>query len=292
MQVSIIIVSYNTCRLLCDCLDSIYQQTKELDFEVIVVDNASKDDTCQVLELSYPQVRLIRSAENLGFGRANNLGVQYAKGEYLLFLNSDTILLNNAISIFYQYAQEHSIDENIGVLGGILLDRELMPNISAGEFPTPKSEFRYIFHKLFPVKNVSDKKQRDVDFVVGADMFIRRDLFIEIGGFDPQFFMYYEETDLQYRFAKVGYIRRIINGPRIIHLEGGSFESKGLSLNRFIMSQKSYNYYLEKHYFGLKYFLYKGTLCLIRLSLLFTQFNWSLKERFKAYGIVLLNNKS
>lgn len=285
MNVSIIIVNYNTKQLLSDCIDSIYRQTIGVDFEVIVVDNASTDESEVCICHRFPDIKWISSGENLGFGRANNLGVQYAKGEYLFFLNSDTVLCNNAVGIFYEYAQIHK-NEKIGVLGARLLDDKLRPNKSYGNFPSPKNEIYYLLEKLGIKNNMNILKNKDIDYVIGADMFIRKNIFKYFGGFDPKIFMYYEETDLQYRMANKGLIRRIIEGPQIIHLEGGSFGSLGLTLNRFIMAQKSYNYYLKKHYTGFKYILYKMMVCLVRLSLFFTT-DWSIKDKFKAYKIVL-----
>ena len=285
MNVSIIIVNYNTKQLLSDCIDSIYRQTIGVDFEIIVVDNASTDESEVYICHRFPDIKWISSGENLGFGRANNLGVQYAKGEYLFLLNSDTVLCNNAVGIFYEYAQIHK-NEKIGVLGVRLLDDKLRPNKSYGNFPSPKNEIYYLLGKLGIKNNMNILKNKDIDYVIGADMFIRKSIFKYFGGFDPKIFMYYEETDLQYRMANKGLIRRIIEGPQIIHLEGGSFGSQGLTLNRFIMAQKSYNYYLKKHYTGFKYILYKMMVCLVRLSLFFTT-DWSIKDKFKAYKIVL-----
>ena len=99
--------------------------------------------------------------------------------------------------------------------------------------------------------------------------------------------MYYEETDLQYRIAQRGLLRKIIPGPRIIHLEGGSFENNGLSLKRFIMAQTSYNYYFKKHLRGFKYYYNRIMLCIIRLTIFVTT-NWTISDKFRAYNLVLL----
>lgn len=103
MDVSVIIVNYNTKQITLNCLESIFEHTKGIEFEVILVDNASSDGSVEAIEEYYPMVQVIKSEVNLGFGRANNLGVQMAKGEYLFLLNSDTLLLNNAISIFLYF---------------------------------------------------------------------------------------------------------------------------------------------------------------------------------------------
>lgn len=289
MDVSIIIINYNTRQMLANCLNSLYEFTKEIQFEVIVVDNASKDGSEQYICSKFPQVKWVNSGGNVGFGRANNLGIKYAKGKYLFLLNSDTLLLNNATKAFYNYAESH-IGERIGVLGCWLYDNEGKPNKSFGEFPTPSSEIRYLFQRFGVSKNLQHAGIKDVDYIIGADMFIRRDVFDDFEGFDPNFFMYYEETDLQYRMAQKGYIRRVIDTPRIVHLEGGSFSNKGLTFNRFIMSQHSYNYYLSKHYLGIKYVIYRIILCVIRIMVLF-RLSWTWKERTKGYMCVLISER-
>lgn len=284
-DVSIVIVNYNTKVLLCDCLDSIFSLTKRIDFEVIVVDNASSDGSETYVRERFPSILWVNSGSNLGFGRANNLGVERAMGKYIFFLNSDTILLNDAVSLFFDYMESNREKESLGVLGAYLLDKNGNVNISCGYFPTPKREFAYLWRKLCHKSIEVSNSDKYVECISGADMFIPRELFLKIGGFDPQIFMYYEETDLQYRLSKIDVNRKVITGPRIIHLEGGSFKSKGLSLNRFRMAQSSYNYYLRKHYCGFKYFTFKLSLLIVRLSLFFTT-DWRFKDKCKAYLLV------
>lgn len=281
MDVSVIIVNYNTRQLLDECLGTIYKQTKGIRFEVIVVDNASKDGSERYIVEHYPQVRWINSGGNLGFGRANNLGVKHAVGKYLFLLNSDTLLLNNAIKEFYEYAEAHT-NEHIGVLGCWLLDKDRKPNNSFGQFPTPRSEMQYLLGRSC-VKDVMPQGGcNDVDYIIGADMYMRKDIFDSFGGFDSNFFMYYEETDLQYRMARSGYVRRVIPKPLIIHLEGGSFAQKGLTFSRFMMAQRSYKYYIGKHYNGFKYIAFRLFICLIRSMVLFQQ-GWTAKEKLEGF---------
>ena len=285
MDVSIIIVHYNTKELLSDCLSSIYYNTIDVDFEIIIVDNASFDGSEDFIRFRYPHVIWINSGENLGFGRANNLGVKYAKGEYLFFLNSDTIVKNNAVKTFLTYMKNHH-EGNIGVIGCMLLDPTGCPNNSFGLFPSPKNELLYLLGKVFNESINVLNRENNVDYITGADMFMRHDLFETMEGFDSNIFMYYEETDLQYRMAKLGLKRLIIEGPEIVHLEGGSFQQKGLSFNRFMMAQKSYNYFVRKHYRGFRYLCFRYSLILIRLTILFTT-RWSWKEKMKAYAMVI-----
>lgn len=285
MDVSIIIVNYNTKQLLADCLATVFEKTKDVAFEVIVVDNASTDSSEEYIKEHYPCVKWINSGENLGFGRANNLGAKYASGKYLFLLNSDTLLLNNAIHIFFDYAESHQ-HEGIGTLGSWLLDKNEKPNNSFGFFPCATNEINYLLGK-YQLPTLNDiTEEKEVDYITGADLFIEKRLFDKLDGFDKNIFMYYEETDLQYRLAQRGLSRRIIPGPRIIHLEGGSFENKGLSLKRFLMAQTSYNYYLRKNFHGLNYYFNRVMLCLIRLTLFITT-KWTVSEKIKAYYLVL-----
>lgn len=285
IDVSIIIVNYNTKQLLSDCLTSIYRETVDVSFEIIVADNASSDGSKDFIRAKFPEVVWLDCGKNLGFGCANNLGAKHAKGEYLFLLNSDTILKNNALYLFKEYMKART-DEKIGILGGWLLDSRERPNNSFGFFPTPKSEIMYLFKKVKNVYPVSLRDSLDVDYITGADIFILKDLFCQLDGFDENIFMYYEETDLQYRMAALGFIRRVIPEPRIIHLEGGSFDNKGLTFNRFMMSQRSYNYYLKKHFCGFRYLYYRTVLLFVRLTLFFTT-NWRLHDKIKAYLLVL-----
>lgn len=284
MDVSVIIINYNTKSLLADCLESIYKNTAGLEYEIIVVDNASNDNSKEYITKRFPHILWIQSDKNLGFGQANNLGAKYASGKYLFLLNSDTILINNAINKFFVYYNEHEA-ENIGALGCWLVDKNNIPNQSYSFFPNALNEIKYIF-KCHNTSESLFKRELDVDYIIGADLFTKKTLFEEFNGFDNNIFMYYEETDLQYRMSKANLIRRVISGPRIIHLEGGSFNKKGLSYSRFIMAQTSYNYYLTKHYKGISYIYNKLFIVLIRLTIFITT-DWSWKERCQAFYLVL-----
>lgn len=291
IDVSIIIVNYNTKLLLADCLRTVHQMTRDIRYEVIVVDNASSDDSEAYIKSQFSEVVWINSGGNIGFGRANNLGASYATGKYLFLLNSDTLQRNNAVRMLYQYMETYADKDRIGATGCWLLDNESHTTFSYGEFPTPRSEFSYIWGKIVRKSPATIlTKTKEVDFITGADLFLTKTVFDSLHGFDSHIFMYYEETDLQYRMAQLGMKRMVINGPQIVHLEGGSFSQKGLSYGRFMMSQISFNYYVRKHYKGVAYGLFRLSLMIVRL-LLFVTTDWSLKEKIKAYKLVL-NGKS
>lgn len=235
VNVSIIIVNFNTRDLLRNCLKSVYEKTQGISFEVIVSDNGSVDGSVEMLKEEFPQVVLVENKANIGFGSGNNRGLAVAKGEFIFYLNSDTLLLNNAVRLFYDYWMEHK-NEGLGVLGCNLVDAENQLTMSYGKFPTVGFEFHHLWHSFlaFWIKNVLKLFNRDisslrakpkyayfegdVDFVIGADMFLKND---ERALFDEKFFLYYEETDLQRKMANVGLIRRIIPGPQVVHLVKG-----------------------------------------------------------------------
>jgi GT2 family glycosyltransferase len=231
MDVSIIIVNYNTNILLKQCIASIYQHTKDICFEIIVIDNASQDGSAEMIKYEYPNVILIESKENLGFGNANNLGAKKASGDFIFLLNSDTILLENSLKILYEYYEKMG-DPNIAVVGCRLLDINRKPQISFGNFPSIWQElFEFgpiIFFRKFYNENLGPALAgegsgiKEVDYISGADMFFKKAIFDKIGGFDEDFFMYYEDTELCFRLKRIGY--KIIWYPytSIIHYAGAS----------------------------------------------------------------------
>lgn len=263
MDVSIIIVSYNTKNLLSECLSSIKFKTHGVEYEVIVVDNNSKDGTQKMLQAEFPWVRLIESNENLGFGKANNLGMKNALGKYYFLLNSDTILVNNAIKDFFDFSENSA---GFGALGSVLLDKNLNPCHSYGKFPTPGRSLKNVMAKYLRfLKEKShlhpDKVEHpmEVEYITGADLWIPKEVYEKTGGFDPDYFMYFEESDWQLRMSKIGLKRFIIPGPEIIHLEGGSdpFKTNIWSRSRLKNYYASQKIYQKKHFNKWIYPLYR-----------------------------------
>lgn len=257
-DISVIIVNYNTKDLLRDCINSIHRNTHDVDFEIIVVDNASSDGSIDMLRQDFPDVMAVDAGGNLGFGRANNLGMTKASGKYLFLLNSDTLLLNNALKEFYDCAERlRSEGCRIGAMGTILFDRNHNTCHSYGHFITPSVELKELTAKYLRfLKDSSNthpsriKGEMDVDYITGADMFLPVEVFNQTGGFDPDFFMYCEEVDWQKRMAEAGLRRIVIDGPEIVHLEGGS--EKGAtnywSPRRLANLYTSRKIYRRKHY--------------------------------------------
>ncbi|MGL5000441.1 MAG: glycosyltransferase family 2 protein [Cetobacterium sp.] len=271
MNTSIIIVNYNTLNLTRNTINSILEKTENLNYEIILVDNDSKDGSKEFFKNKYEnrnKIKFIESGSNLGFGKANNLGLRYSAGKYVFFLNSDTLLIDNSIKILFDFMEKNS---EVGVCGANLYDENMNPVHSydtkiPGIFYDLKAFSKNIYSKITNKRldfNYSEKII-EVGYITGADMFVRKKVLDEVGGFDPDFFMYYEESELTYRIKKSGY--KIVNIPqaKIIHLEGKSFEFKE---TRFRMSTESkYKYFNKIHgkkgaslsYFisQMKYFLF------------------------------------
>ena len=233
-DVSIIIVNYNTRELTKKCLVSVFEHTSGVCFEVIVSDNGSTDGSIEMIKVDFPQVILIENGENIGFGAANNRGLRIAKGKYIFYLNSDTILLNNAVKIFFDYWENAEEKDLLGALGGVLLDEELQETHSSGDFPNYKRALRCLlscfldsiglkqFFRKFKQKSNKCERRGMVDYITGADLFIEK----ENASFDEFFFLYFEETDMQLCLERKKLKRMIIDGPKIIHLNGGSEKNK------------------------------------------------------------------
>lgn len=264
IEVSVIIVNYNTCKLTAECIESIYKQTTGISFEVIVVDNASTDGSAKLLTENFPQVTVIASPENLGFGGANNLGVKSAKGRFLFFLNPDTLLLNNAIKELHDFWMGHP-ELPVGVLGGMLVDTEGKENGSFSRFRTPMLEIlaqysiseafkRYVRNKL---KLLATQEYVDVDYVCGADMLMLKETFEMIGGFDTVYFMYYEESDMQKQLASKGLRSYIFKSPQILHYEGASMPSARVSNRKRMIVANSMMTFMKRFYSPLTFFCFK-----------------------------------
>ena len=242
MDVSIIIVNYNTKELIHNCLKSIYDHTKDLTFEVIVSDNGSVDGSIEMIKSEFPEVILIENNTNLGFGAANNCGLRIAKGKYIFYLNSDTVLLNNAVKIFFDYWENADNKNVIGALGANLMDENHNIIHSYGPFPSFVRILNYLFRRqvalilkgcipYFDQIRLNNSKLKSyegqVDYIIGADLFLLND---ENALFDERFFMYVEEVDLQYKISLKNKQRIIIMGPEIVHLGEGSDKEKNMSL--------------------------------------------------------------
>lgn len=230
MDLSILIVNWNTRDLLAECLASVYEHWSHIDLEVIVIDNASSDGSVEMVRKSFPQVRLIENAENHGFVVANNQGVNAARGRYLLLLNSDTRVLDNGVGKMLSLLDSNS---DIGILTGRMLNQD-------GSFQRPfrrkphllgafmRHSVRLIMgfntplHRRYRMEDVGPDEQIDVDWIIGAYIFLRRDLLEDGKVFDEDIFMYYEDALLCFRCWQKGF--RVTYAPfaPIVHYGGVS----------------------------------------------------------------------
>jgi hypothetical protein len=258
-EVSVVVVNWNTQDILRDCLRSIYEQGGEIDLEVIVIDNASTDGSVEMVKKDFPQVTLIENSQNRGFAAANNKGIAISKGRYVLLLNSDTVVLDNAIAKTAAFADSHP---EAAVVGCRVLnpDRTLQPTCFM--FPSILNMLlssTYLY-KLFPKNKFFGRERmtwwnrndiREVDVVTGCFMLVRQDAIKKVGSMDEQFFMYGEETDWCYRFKQAGW--KILFAPcaEIIHLGGQS--SKGIRVDMLIRLRISILQFMKKHYSWLTY---------------------------------------
>lgn len=245
MDVSIIIINYNTRELTQNCINSIFEKSKNISFEVILVDNASTDGSKPIFEKD-PRIRYIYSNDNLGFGKGNNLGFKYAKGKYIFLLNSDTELINNAIFELVKFLNVHP---EISIVGGELYNKEMLPCHSYGLLlPSLRTELNILFRGLltrnYKIK-IDNSIQKNgyavVGYITGADMMLRRDSIEKIGLFDPEFFMYFEETEMTYRFLAInGSLSAFVPSAKIHHFEGSSFEIKETRERMYLISRRLY----------------------------------------------------
>lgn len=257
MKASIIIVNYNTLSLTEACINSIRKFTTEIAYEIILVDNASSDGSSTYFR-DFKDITFVEAPENLGFGRANNLGAELATGEFLFFLNSDTLLTENSIKILTDFFTENQHKLRIGALGCILVDKEGNYNGSGNELPVCRTEIE-MYKSVIPGMKLFTKKPRpftipkgkeyfEIGYVIGADLLMRREVFEQLGGFDPDYFMYYEESDLQKRMRDLGLKAWIYTGTKLIHLEDGTGKSlKKYSNRKRTIVHKSRNIYLKKN---------------------------------------------
>jgi len=240
LDVSIIIVNYNTLQITQNCIDSVVEKTHGVEYEIILVDNASTDGSKEFFEKD-PRLTYVYSECNGGFGYGNNLGMKIAKGKYFFLLNSDTLLVNNAIKEFYDYAQSNDEKAVYGcylqhIDGSYCNSFFFFPAFTIKDFLK-----RQIFKQDY---GAGDYQARRVDAVSGADMFFHRELFERTGGFDEAIFLYGEEGEWIYRLLKLNYDCWLIPQPKIIHLEGKSMK---MTPSKMAIKLSSHFYILRKH---------------------------------------------
>jgi len=230
-ELSIIIPSFNTKKLLRNCLKSIFEQTQKIKFKVIVIDNNSEDGSIKMIKEKFPQVKLICNERNFGFARANNQGLTHAQGDCVLFLNSDTLILDGAIDKAVEFMKK---DKRVDILGCQLLNQNKTIQHSGGFFPKLTRVFSWmVFIDELPFLDQIIKpyqqsnrnfyqKIKQLDWVTGGFMLVKKEVINRIKGFDERFFMYAEEVDFCFRAKKLGFNVWFYPGAKIIHFKGKS----------------------------------------------------------------------
>jgi N-acetylglucosaminyl-diphospho-decaprenol L-rhamnosyltransferase len=242
MDLSIIIVSWNTSKLLSQCLESIYRSELRSTFEIIVVDNGSTDDSISILNTNFPDVNVILNDRNLGFAKANNQGLAMAKGRYILLLNSDTIVLPGAFDEMIRVAD---LNPQTGVIGPKLLNMDGTLQKSWSSFPSFLSE---LVGKNFRIRHpiVTIPNTYDVDWIMGACMLVRAATIQDVGKMDEDYFFYSEETDWCFRIKRKNWKIWYLTSAKIYHLGGGSTK-RGSVMQLVSLYQSKLLYFKKNH---------------------------------------------
>jgi len=249
IDLSIIIVNYNTLNLVVDCVESIKKYSKNFIYEIIIVNNYPEGNDYKKIKKLYQKndnIKILKS-KNFGFGTANNFGTKIAHGEYLFFLNSDTKILDNSIYKMLNFIHKH---DEIGALNPML--RHPDKSIQKHYFGNFQSLDSVVFRKPKGENFEMDKEYFYRQRITGAAMIIKKSKFIDIGGFDQKFFMYFEDEDLCRRLINVGFNNAVLTTAEIIHLEG---KSSRLNKTKKRMYWESQNYYWIKNRGFFIYFL-------------------------------------
>lgn len=256
MKLSVVILNYNVRYFLELCIRSVQVAIANLDAEIIVVDNNSHDESCDMVKRLFPEVILIENKENFGFSKGNNIGVSKAKGEYLCILNPDTVVAEDTFNSILNFA---SSKKKLGIVGCKLINGvgTYLPE-SKRNIPFVKAAFRKLYGnaKAYYANHLTENESGEVDILVGAFMLINRVIYIEVGGFDEDYFMYGEDIDLSYKILKAGYKNYYFGSTTVIHYKGES-----------TLRDKLY----ARHFYGAMQIFYKKH---FKKNVLFDVFVW------------------
>jgi hypothetical protein len=246
MDISIVIVNWNTKRLLLNCLAAVYAMVKDLRFEVFVVDNASTDGSVAAVRAQYPQVSVIQNEKNLGFAAANNKALRIMQGKYALLLNTDTVLTEGAIASLLKYMENN---DGVGMACGQLLNADGSKQNSIANFPNfvgllcNETLLRQLFPRRFPSKRQEYTAPIEVESCIGACLMVRKAAMDVVGLLDERYFFFMEETDWALAMHRAGWKSCFVPDARIYHLQG---QSAGHNVMARIMFYRSRYQYLRK----------------------------------------------
>lgn len=260
-KLSIIIVNYNTKILLRNCLDSIIDHATNVDYEIVVVDNASSDGSQDMIREMYPRIKLQCNEVNVGFSRANNQGCRIGAGDYFLFLNSDTLVRDGAILTMLTYLKNNP---DAGLVGPKIVGPENRPSRSYMRFLDVR--FLFMGSKYFSwfldvekyhlhYDHYDFSSVQSVPWLSGACLMTKRSVFQEAGCFDEHYFLYLEDMDLCMQVKKLGYSNIYLPSAEIVHLFGGSSEPKKKELKKIY--RQSAKHYFKKNFSAIEYLLAK-----------------------------------
>lgn len=254
MQLSVIILNYNVKFFLESCIRSVKKSIEFLDAEIIVVDNNSTDGSKEMMANLFPEIHYIFNTENVGFPKGNNQGVAVAKGKYLCILNPDTIVAENTFTHIFSYISKNN---NFGILGCKLVDGsgKFLPESKRG-IPTPWVAFTKVLnlYRFFPknkmfnqyyAQHIHENQNGEVDILVGAFMFLERELYLKVGGFDEACFMYSDDIDLSYLVLKENKKNHYFSEVSCIHFKGESTLKDGTYMKRF---KDAMQFFYKKHF--------------------------------------------
>lgn len=297
MELSVIIVNWNTCELLAACLTSVYETLQGIEFETIVVDNASQDGSPAMVRSRFPQARLVKNGENVGFARANNQAIRKSDGRFVLLLNSDARLKPGTIQHLLAAMHQH---ERAGIVGPALEYADGSPQISYGRLPTLASEIASLFgldklltraawgvRRQFGGRQFGGQRSTngaqpaskpiETGLVSGACLLARRAMLDQIGLLDTGFFMFSEEIDLCFRAHQASWSVLHVPTAQAIHIGGGS---TGHTASRLLMLYRGkLRYFAKNHGARSRGSLYRA----IRLATLLKIAAYTLLSRFKPH---------
>ncbi len=285
MQLSVIILNYNVVHFLELCIHSVQKATKNIDAEIIVVDNASADGSLQMMHHKYPEIKLIANRQNEGFPKGNNLGFKHAKGDYVCILNPDTLVSEHCFEKLLHFAQA---DASTGIIGPQLVDGRgyFLPE-SKRSIPSPWVAITKILglYKIFPnlrgfnqyyAMHIKINQTAPVDILVGAFMLMHHELYKKLDGFDEGCFMYSDDIDLSYRSLQAGHQNYYFAATDVIHFKGESTLRDQTYIKRF---SDAMMYFYQKHYKN--YALFKPLLKMVSWFFVFRKSNQKI-EKFEA----------
>ncbi len=254
MDLSIIIVNYNVKEFIQNLLHSVFKAGCNLKYEIIIIDNASDDGSADFIKEKFPNVNLISNKQNIGFGKANNIGLAAAKGKYILLINPDTLIREDTLEKMISFFES---SPDAGLAGCKILNPDGSLQLACRRsFPGPWTSFCKVtgLSSLFPhsrlfarynLTYLDENRTYEVDAISGSFMMMKKEVYEKIGGFDEQFFMYGEDLDLCYRIQKAGWKVYYTPGTQIIHYKGES--TRRSSLDETKIFYEAMNLFVKKH---------------------------------------------